>query len=287
LEEASFENAPLQKWRFGNGVFSGQSEAKAHSGFFRLVAPTFDSGFKQPFFYQEFTMPTFVYSTTTGFNLTMYRNIDSQGTDDPADRFYAVIATTPSTATGITTPTLVAEGVSSGNKWTLLNNNLIVKPGTNLESYAGQKLNLYLYNDSNAGCVPNTGVGCHKTTYDFDDVGLVSCTTQPPPAQINTVLRGTVTLHRLSAGSAKLPGVKVWAYAEDGDLYETFTAADGSYTFYNMPADNYVIYSEYNFINPVDHTQIETLATNTEVTLNVDNNASKPLVVNLDLYTVF
>jgi hypothetical protein len=84
--------------------------------------------------------------------------------------------------------------------------------------------------------------------------------------------------------------VKVWIYAENGDLFETFTDQNGNFSFYNLPATaagvQYLIYSEHHVVDVFDATQIETLATDTSVILKSSNTQSKPLIVDLDLYTI-
>ncbi len=284
LKETSFETPNSQSWRLGTGegVFYGPSILLAHTGLYRLVAPSFDSNYNTPFFYQQFTMPSWVISSTTGFNLTLYRDIDDLGTDDgDDDQFYAVVSTSPNPATAVTTPTLIAEG-SSTTDWEFSNKGLALNAGVNLEDYAGQQLYAYFYNNSNGNCNFSTLEGCYATNYSFDDVQLTSCTTQPPPANVESLLRGRVTLHRSGGSSEQLAGVKVWAYTEDGELHETFTAQDGSYAFYNLAPGTYYIYSEYHFIDATDPSQIETLATNTTAQLSF----GPALVVDLDLYAI-
>ncbi len=284
LEEVSFESVPAQNWILGSdeGVTQAASVLQAHSGLYRVVAPTFDLGFNEPYFYQKFTMPSFVISTTTNFSFNIYQKDDALGSDDAADQFYAIVSTAPSPASAITDPKLIADGIHTQD-YQFVNVTLPITSSVNVEDYADQDLYLYLYNTSNSTCGAGT---CHDTEYSFDDAKLTVCTTQPPPSPITTQMSGSVTLHRLGGSSERLPGVRVWAYAEGGQLFETFTAADGSYNFYNLPLGEYVIYSEYHFIDPIDPSQIETLATNSTTTVKSSDTGANPLVLNLDLYTI-
>ncbi len=284
LEEPSFESVPAQKWILGSdeGVTLVASVLQAHSGLYRVVAPTFDLGFKQPYFYQRFTMPSVSASGVTDFTFNVYQKDDALGSDQSADQFFAVVATAPNPASAITDPVLIADGVHTED-YEFVNVTLPVANGINMEDYADQELYLYLYNTSNSTC----GVGtCYDTEYSFDDTQLTTCTTQPPPSSITTQLSGSVTIHRFGGTGQRLPNVKVWAYAEGGELYETLTRTDGTYNFYNMPSGEYIIYSEYHVIDAHDPSQIETLATDIVVSLNGSHTGANPLIANLDLYAI-
>ncbi len=291
LQETSFETAPPQKWFLPpEENVSLFNDPGAPSGSTTLRAPTFEGNFNNPFFHQQFTMPDWVISSTTKFSLNLFREVDALGDDDPNDRFYAVVATAPNVASQITTPTLVAQGIGTTN-WQSVNVDLPLLPSVNLEDYTGQPLYVYFYNNSNAqeGCPPFKPT-CHDSQFFFDDVQLTSCTTQPPPSPVTSLIKGTVTLHRLGGTNEKIAGVKVWAYSEGGELFETFTVQNGQFNLYNLPSSpsgiEYFIYAEYNIVDASDPTQIETLATNTSVLLKSIHTEATPLTVSLDLYTV-
>ena len=280
LVENGFEKAPAQAWRLGvsENVNLNPSSTESHSGLLSLDASTFDGSFNKPFFYQQFTMPSWVISSTTTFGLNMYRNVDSLSSgDDANDQFYAVVSTSPVTATRVTSPTLIAQGTATGG-WEVVNEALPPLASTNLETYANQPLYIYFYNNSNSTCSSGP---CHSTRYLFDDVQLTSCTTQPAPANVTSLVQGSVTLHRLGGSSEKISGVKVWAYTEGGQLHQTFTDQFGNYKFYNLDPGEYIVYSEH-FIEDAQNNDLEHLATNTSVILG----ANQTLTFNLDLYTI-
>ena len=103
-------------------------------------------------------------------------------------------------------------------------------------------------------------------------------------------MQGSVVLQRLGGTAEVLPGVKVWAYSEGGELYETFTDQNGEFRFYNMPATSlgteYLIYAEYYIVDSFDSTQVETLAANTSIRLDTSHTDANPFVVALDLFTI-
>ncbi len=297
LLEKSFENPPLTYWILNGaqGVFP--SFGSAHAGTVKLAAPSFGSNYYRPSFYQQFTMPSWVISATTVLNLELYKNIDGLDGNDANDRFYALITTGPSlTSTRVTTPTLIANGVMAAATYSPLDWQRVVAvlpkaPGINLENYKGQNLYLHLYNPSNNGCAPPyPNPNCHATAFFFDDVVLSPCTTQPLSTTITTRIKGEVVLHRLGGGTQKIEGVKVWAYAEGGTLYETVTIQNGEFNFYNLPATStgtkYFIYSEYSVVDSRNPTLIETLVDDTAVLLTKFNDNSSPATAKLDLYAV-
>ncbi|MCB9106908.1 MAG: hypothetical protein H6633_22085 [Anaerolineales bacterium] len=94
-------------------------------------------------------------------------------------------------------------------------------------------------------------IGC-RTHFDFDDMTLRSCTTQPLPQKIDTRLTGKVVLNFSNGTFGELPDVKVWAYsANDSQVYETFSIQGGEFNFYNLPATaegtEYIIFAQYIF----------------------------------------
>jgi hypothetical protein len=165
--------------------------------------------------------------------------------------------------------------------------NLPAATGVNFADYAGQNLYLILYNNSNAnkvGCPPV----CNDTQFFFDDIKVQPCTIKPKPTVITTRIKGELTIHPLGQPAEKRAGVRVWAYAEGGDLYETLTIQNGEFNFYNLPATTngltYFIYSEHHIISASDPNQIETLTANREVVLTSANNDANPVTIGLDLY---
>lgn len=290
LEETSFELAPPQKWFLPpQENVSLFNDPGAPSGISTLRAPTFEGSFNNPFFYQQFIMPAWVISTTSEFSLKLYRDVDALGTDEATDEFYVVVATSPNPATRVTTPTLIAQGIKT-NDWESRSFTLTPLPTVNMEDYAGQPLYAYFYNNSNARDNCFGGGTCHTSQFFFDNVQLTNCNTQPPPSPITTLIKGRLTLNRPGGTTERIPGVKVWAYSEGGELYETFTVQNGEFSFYNLPATasgiEYFIYAEHNVVDSSDSTQIETLTASTKVLLRSTNTAATPLTVNLDLFVL-
>jgi hypothetical protein len=300
LVNQSFETVSPPTWVLNPSSGVGFNTSNAHTGIRKLKAPS-DSGDLKPWFYQTFTMPDWIISSTTTIDLNLYKNIDNAGADEPNDEFYAAIVTTPSSniatalATKITTPTLIANGVMGGggydpNDWNQVSVSLPVIDRGTLESYAGQELTLYIYNDNASNFLSCSGAGC-GTRYYFDDVQLSPCTTQPLPDTINTRITGVVTLNYSDGTFEKVPYVKVWAYEVNGNaVYETFTLQNGEFNFYNLPATaagtEYLIFAQYNLIDPYDETQIETLAADTSIILKSTNDNNNPVQTFLDLFTL-
>lgn len=293
LTQKSFENPSSPVWKLAGqeGVqFSGGS---AHTGNWKLLAPTYDGQFHNPSFYQSFVMPSFVISSTTNFNLSLFKNVDpTVDGEDANDRFYAIITTGPTlSSTWVTDPIQVTDGfwgkTYSPVDWRSVNI-LQWQPatGVNLETYAGQTLYLHFYNNSNSSCVGL--INCHASKFYFDDISLSPCTTKPLPTTITTRITGDVVVHQASAGDLRIAGVKVWAYAEGGQLYETVTIQNGEFNFYNLPATikgiKYFIYAEYTIVNPANPSIIDTFAANTTVLLTNANTDANPVKKRLDLY---
>jgi hypothetical protein len=294
LQNRSFEQGALPyPWNYdftqGVTVNSGQ----ANTGIRKLLAPSFDGARVNPWFYQKFTMPSWVISSTSQFNLSLYVNVDklSDG-NQPTDKFYVVVATSPSTSTRVTTPTEVAQGVTPGSTynptlWQPVNVTLPIINRSTLPSLANQDLYLYFYNDSNSTNACGSG-GC-RTKFFFDDITLSPCTTEPIPANITSQIKGSITIHNPDGSTEKVGYVKVWAYAEgNNQVYETYTLPSGEFNFYNLPATTtgtkYFIFAQYNYIEPTDPTQIDTLADDTTVTLKPIAVTGEPVQTFLDLY---
>ena len=181
LTETGFETAPAQAWRLGvsENVNLNPSSTESYNGLLSLDASTFDGSFNRPYFFQQFTLPTWVNDFTYKLNLRLYKNVDALADGDNVnDLFYAVVTTAPNVASGITTPTLVAQGVNSGG-WTFLEVTFDLLNGINLTDYAGQPLYIYFYNDSNENCPVEV---CHASRYLFDDISLLvtQASTCPP-----------------------------------------------------------------------------------------------------------
>lgn len=306
LKDRSFEKAiASSEWTYWrpldpyNGVAPRNTDT-AHSNNFSVKATT--QGGYNPYFFQKFTMPDWVISTTTTFDLKVYKNIRSYMPSEPpdtspqkADKFYAVIATTGNPATWelLTDPKDVTNGVSTAgfgafSGWAERSVRLDVATDK-LEDYAGQELYLYLYNDSNLGSPVCPG-GC-ETDFYFDDADLTTCTSEPLPSTISTRITGRVTLTFGPGASEAREMVKVWAYAPDGKVYETFTIQNGEFNFYNLPASDegitYIIFAQYYHKQGEGAgAQMLTLAGDTSILLTNNHTNDNPAQAFLDLFVL-
>ncbi|MBN1218580.1 MAG: pilus assembly protein [Anaerolineae bacterium] len=306
LQDQSFEKLPqLSEWKYTSSSGVSRVNEAARSGLQSLRGASFDSTGYNPYFSQKFTMPSWVLSTTTTFDFAFFKKIRTYMTGpdqtyQQADKFYAAVVTSlPATVGVIPAGTLVAgpieitTGESSAGygslepKWTQRVLRIPVAGGVNLEDYADQELILYVYNNSNAqSACPSTATGRCQTHFFFEDASLQTCTTQPLPASVTTRITGKLTLHFDNTGQTENPaGVKIWAYAPDDEVYESFTIAGGLFNFYNLPATEsgteYILYSQY-----VPGSQTEVLAGDTTVLLTTANNDSNPVQTFLDLHTL-
>jgi uncharacterized repeat protein (TIGR01451 family) len=238
LAEKSFEPPPLTHWVLSSAEGVTVTPGSAHSGNFKLSAPSFNGQFRQPFFYQPFTVPTSIISSATHLKLSLFKNINNLSNgDEPDDRFDAIVTTGPSlSSTQVTFPVEVANGVMGAasynpSDWQAVNVLLRPASGVNLADYLGQNLYLYFYNQSNVSCVPTPpSTGCYATQFHFDDVGLDVCSSDlpvlnlppsnPSPAHAGSLFTYTLTV--ANNGSADATGV-VMSDALDNRV--TFAAA--------------------------------------------------------------
>lgn len=298
VEDRSFENAFSSPWKITSPNAFFTSDGGAHSGVRKIRGVSGDDALPPAEFgyYQKFTMPDWVISTTTRFDLNFYKKVRSY--IDPAnqakDKVFAVVSTSPTRGAGtqLTTPVEIVNGQSSAPKnvleedWLQIIKVFPVAAGINLEDYAEKELYVHIYNDSNTkNACPD--VGC-RTHFDFDDMNLRSCTTQPLPQKIDTRLTGKVILNFSDGTFGELPYVKVWAYsANDNQVYETFSIQGGEFNFYNLPATaegtRYTIFAQYIL---TQGSQIETLSADATVELTTSNSDTNPARTTLNLFTL-
>ncbi len=296
LQNKSFE--VISNWVLAGSEFVSYGPG-GHTGNRQLLAHSFNGNYRKPWFYQQFTMPASLLSTTT-LKLDFFYNLNNMGDgDDAADKYYAVVGTSPSSSVGLlTNPVEIVNGdVPPGTAsappntttgWIQKTVTLPVANGVNLQNYVGQNLFLYIFNNSNATTPSCPLPGCHASEFYFDDINLSVCTGEPEPTSGTTKLTGDVWLHQQGATPQRISGVTVWAYAENGTLYKTFTIQNGKFNFFNLPATaagtKYFLYAEYIITDPNDPTQIQQLAANTTVLLKSANTLQFPLVTRLDLF---
>ncbi len=188
LLNGSFETNSDWHYSTANGV--NRTSQIAHNGSYALKASSGTSNiiYPYPYLWQQFSLPAQVLSSTTTFDINLNKNIRSwltQATDRSADKFYAVIATSPNPATWtlLTDPVEVVNGESSAGygvlnyaAWENRQARLPLAADIELPAYAGQNLYLYLYNDSNTTPLACTAPGC-RTQFYFDDIELDICST--------------------------------------------------------------------------------------------------------------
>jgi hypothetical protein len=251
LDNGDFEDSPGYQtaWEVPNQYGVNISSENPYEGSLDLRMASYQTGggFKQPYCYQTFTMPDWITSTTT-MDLHLWKSVDQWYTAEVTDTLKVVLRTTGITPTLVSTPTVVARGNESyayhEAEWDLAP--AMESSGQNPVNYAGQSLQLYLYDDSNAlGCA-SFGPSCFATAFYLDDVELDICTTQPVPALESTtaIIRGNLRIVQ-NGQSIEKQGVRVWAYQQSGAMLTTYSIHDSTYGFYGLDAGLYVLYAEY------------------------------------------
>ncbi|MCB0211411.1 MAG: DUF11 domain-containing protein [Anaerolineae bacterium] len=188
LADQSFELSPSE-WTvaFDQGVT--RSAGQANSGNFKLSASSFEGFPTNPWFYQTFTVPTWLTASNTSLHLTLHKNINALADgNQPDDKFFAVVTADPSSlasalANKVTTPTVVADGVMPSGvydptNWEKVSLSLPLLDENLVETYKGQPLSLYLYNKSNSQSACSSGF-C-ATDFFFDDIKLDFCGSKAP-----------------------------------------------------------------------------------------------------------
>jgi hypothetical protein len=80
------------------------------------------------------------------------------------------------------------------------------------------------------------------TFFYLDNISAQVCTEWPEPAPEP----GAATIGGLVSyqGQPVPKGADVYAYAQNGQVYDTVTIQDGTYGFHNVPPGDYVVYAE-------------------------------------------
>jgi hypothetical protein len=264
IQNGGFEGSQLAPWRAPNGAvnddfspgYEGQQAALMYT--YRQQEPH-----HQPVLAQTFTMPDWVISSTTTINLSLYqcaRDYPGSG-PEPDDHLNVGLRSTGNTPEFISDPILVADGDTANSStclptdYTLFGSDLaeaVKAAGGNTQDYAGQTLELYVYDTSSdpGTCRPPNGFNnpaCYETHFYLDNVGLDICTSQPVPDPEPDKAYQVGGPLRVFIGGAPQPkqGVRVWTYKQNGDLLTTYSLHDSTYFFYNVDPGEYVIYSEY------------------------------------------
>jgi hypothetical protein len=106
----------------------------------------------------------------------------------------------------------------------------------------GDEVRAYIYARNSDGTS-----AADDTAFYLDNISLTFCTTQPEPE----ITSGTGRLSgRATRFGEPLVGATIWAYAtadsddyEPGPVFKTYSIQDGSYSFYNLPPGQYLIYA--------------------------------------------
>jgi len=208
---------------------------------------------RQPWLYQEFTVPSWIITPTinagTTMKLKLHAGVNPEGSPEPDELFVTLRdqtgtfnVTNPVTvAIGSEQPTLVPP-VNNNNGWKLKEFNLAqaFNSPADLLQYRDQNLQLYFE-------APNPA-GSDSTQFYLDNVSLEICSTEPTPDDYNTLVAGEIRVLIDGVPTAK-PGIFVWIYAIEGEMQKTYTIQDSSFSFYDLPAASggttYILYAEY------------------------------------------
>lgn len=252
LADQSFESSP-SGWSvaFDQGVT--RSPGQANSGNFKLKAPSFEGFPTNPWFYQTFTVPTWLTATNTSLYLTLHKNINALADgNQPDDQFFALVTADPSNiaaavAARVTTPTVVAQGVMAPGSydptnWEGVTLSLPLLDEKFVETYRGQTLSLYLYNDSNN---PGACSGFCATDFYFDDIKLDFCSSMltPPslaisktaPAVVAAGQSVTYTLTVTNSGSFTATNLLITDTIPAGAHYISGGTQNGNLVEWNVP----------------------------------------------------
>jgi hypothetical protein len=279
LQNGDFEDNPgfQTAWEIPNQDGTNISSANPHDSNLGLRMTSWQqgSGFKQPYTWQEFTMPDWITHTTT-INLRLWRSVNQWATPEVTDTLHVVLRTTGMPATLVSTPTVIARGDDDFNyshgEWDIAP--AMLAAGQNPANYASQPLQLHFYDDSNSPTCLTFGPTCFQTDFYLDDIGLEICTSQaiPDPDPTKATIKGELRVWIGGIPTAK-QGVRVWTYKQNGAMLTTYSLHDSSYGFYLLDPGEYVIYAEW-WEGPDLYNALTTIVT----------GAGVEYIKNLDLY---
>ncbi len=235
LAQGDFEGTQAEvnaKWT-SKGRNYNYRGASAQTG--RYGALMLSGGNIAPAMYQSFVMPAWLLSDTSA-KLNVASRVS--GSDVSFEVFFSLRRATDKFE--LTTPISLGKGGDLGgwvvlaehDIWGGVNPLAFVEPGDEVLAY------FYAAKD-----------GDGATYVDLDNISLEICTHQAAPTQEsgNAFIGGTVY-----RSAAPYPGAKVWAYAVEtatsnpGAVFETFAIQGGSYSFYNLPPGEYLVYAQLN-----------------------------------------
>ncbi|MFQ5575382.1 MAG: TadE/TadG family type IV pilus assembly protein [Anaerolineae bacterium] len=215
---------------------------------------------RQPWLYQDFVMPTWVLTPTTGggtsLNLKLHVAVNPDVDTSPrmTDTLNALIRNQvgqPLDPTSVTGDVPVVKGDNqpfidpnnpSGDNSEWVRKSINLAQSFNPVDYKGQTMRLFLES-------PNPGPAfSYRTKFYVDNVDLEICTAQPVPTSFSTKVAGEVLVFK-DVKPVEQPGVFVWIYAIDGSMEKTYTIQDSTFSFYDLPAKpggtQYILYAEY------------------------------------------
>ncbi len=243
----SFEGNPdtvFEFWSAGEPLAYRRSSLEHYEGTFsmRLHAslgsyePSCSQNNLNPYLYQDVLIPTEVYSISTlvveGYYLVDASNLDcSNGVaPDPDDKVSLELKTVGDDS--IVAPQDVIDGSEVTGTWHLKSVNL--GDHFNVADYAGEMVRIYW---------DATHDGDYDGTFFYlDNISAQVCTqwAEPEPEPGMASIHGVVWYQ----GRRVSKGAEVYAYAQNGQVYDTITIQDGSYGFYDIPPGEYVVYAE-------------------------------------------
>ncbi|MFP4394364.1 MAG: TadE/TadG family type IV pilus assembly protein [Anaerolineales bacterium] len=243
----SFEGNPdtvFEYWKAGEPLAYRRSSLEHYQGTFamRLHAslgsyePSCSQNNLSPYLYQDVKIPTEVYSISTfvvdGYYLVNPSDLDcSNGVaPDPDDKVTLELKTTGDDS--IVAAQDVIDGSVVSGTWQL--KSVSLGDHFNVADYAGQTVRIYW---------DATHDGDYDGTFFYlDNISAQVCTQWPEPEpEPGAASIGGVVWYQ---GRRVSKGANVYAYAQNGEVYRTITVQDGSYGFYNIPPDDYVVYAE-------------------------------------------
>jgi len=251
LHAGDFESVPGRRWdehwNAGEEDDAWQcptDRAYGGSGYtMRLNASLGSKAFGCPVYHpylwqQTLAIPQDVYTMTT-MHVRGQRWVDISttdcctGTTDTDDALY--LRMRDSGGGDLGTPTKIVTGGVVSSDWEPFEVDVtdVVDP----YNLAGEEVQVYFdaTHDEDEDC----------TWFYLDELECEVCTYWgiPDPVTGTASIGGDVRV--LVGGVPKmLPGVDVWAYSQGGEVYHTVTIQDGTYHFYNIPPDTYIIYAE-------------------------------------------
>jgi hypothetical protein len=191
---------------------------------------------------QTFTIPTEVYTITTITLSGQLRVEPGEGdcctsTTDPNDLLYLKMRDGTGADIIPGPGTQIANGGVSVGGWGPFSVDVtdVVSPVV----WADQDVEVYFHGqqDANYEC----------TFFYLDALQANVCSEWPIPPEIGGTasLGGRVQVLLHHGIPQSIPGVDVWAYSANGEVYHTQSIHNGTYHFYNIPAGTYTIYAEY------------------------------------------